>query len=207
VIKAEGLARDVVTIGGSAGSIEGLIRLFAKLPPDFPAAIAVVVHRSPFFESQLDRVFGRHSSLPVAEPRDGDPLEHGRIYLAPRDHHMVVEAGRFRLKRGPHQHRFRPAVDALFLSAARDCGPRVIGLLLSGGGADGVRGLIAIKAAGGISLVQDPGEARCPSMPLHAIAEDDVDAVLHLDRIPEALVTLAEGGALECDAIGRDSRG
>jgi two-component system chemotaxis response regulator CheB len=197
VINAGRLNRDVVTIGGSAGSIEALLRIFEKLPANLAAAVTVVVHRPPFFQSQLAQIFNRRASLPVAEPEDGESLERGRVYLAPRDRHMVMEDGHIRLNREPQQHRFRPAVDALFLSAARAYGPRVIGVLLSGGGTDGVRGLIAIKAAGGISMVQDPQEARNPSMPAMAIAEDDVDAVLRLDEIAAALGTLTAGGTLE----------
>ena len=178
MINAERVPRDVITIGASAGGIEALLRLFEKLPASLPAAIAVVVHRPPLFESQLAQIFDRRSALPVLEPEDRHPAEPGRVYLAPRDYHMVFEDGVIRLNRGPHQHRFRPAVDPLFLSAAEVYGRRVVGVLLSGGGADGVRGLIGIKARGGLSIVQDPSEARNPMMPTSAIAEDDVDAVL-----------------------------
>jgi two-component system, chemotaxis family, protein-glutamate methylesterase/glutaminase len=85
-------------------------------------------------------------------------------------------------------------VDPLFLSAAEVYGRRVVGNLLSGGGADGVRGLIAIKARGGLTLVQDPEEARNPTMPARAIAEDDVDAVLRLEQMGDALASLVTGG-------------
>jgi two-component system chemotaxis response regulator CheB len=123
-------------------------------------------------------------------------FESGRVYVAPRDHHLVVEDGVVRTDRGPKQHRTRPAIDPLFRSAAREYGPRVIGVLLSGFGADGVDGLIAIKAAGGLSIVQDPLDARHGWMPRNAIAGDDVDYVLLLASIPDALVTLVAGGAV-----------
>ncbi len=195
MINGDRRPRDVVVIGGSAGAIEALVALLGKLPPDLPAAIGVVVHRPAAYVSRLAEVLDRHSTLRVAEPEDGAPLERGRVYLAPRDHHMVLADGRIALDRGPQQHRFRPAVDPLFLSAARTHGPRVVGVLLSGGGADGVRGLVAIKAARGISLVQDPREARNPTMPVNAIAEDDVDAVLPLAEVADALAVLTTGGA------------
>jgi two-component system chemotaxis response regulator CheB len=196
LINPEPAPRDVIVIGASAGGIEALLGLFEKLPASLPAAIAVVVHRPPLFESQLVRILGRRATLPVLEPEDQQAVTPGRVYLAPRDHHMVFEDGVIRLNRGPQQHRFRPAVDPLVLSAAETYGRRVIGVLLSGGGADGVRGLIGIKARGGLSIVQDPREARNPTMPASAIAEDDVDAILRLDEMADALAALATGAPL-----------
>jgi two-component system chemotaxis response regulator CheB len=192
--------RDIVTIGASAGGIEALIGLLEKLPATLPAAIAVVIHRPPMYQSQLARILDRRSALTVLEPADGDRVEPGNVYLAPRDHHLVFAENVIRLNRGPQQHRFRPAVDPLFMSAAEVYGPRVVGILLSGGGADGVRGLIAIKARGGLSLVQDPSEARNPTMPASAIADDDVDAVLRLEQIGDALLVLTTGGGIETAA-------
>lgn len=197
MINAERVTRDVIVIGASAGGIEALLGLFEKLPASLPAAVAVVVHRPPLFESALVRILGRRATLPVLEPEDQETVAPGRVYLGPRDHHMVFEDGVIRLNRGPQQHRFRPAVDPLFLSAAETYGRRVIGVLLSGGGADGVRGLIGIKARGGLSVVQDPREARNPTMPASAIAEDDVDAILRLDEMADALASLTTGALLE----------
>ncbi len=197
MINVNGARRDIVAIGASAGGIEALIYLFSKLPPRLPAAIAVVVHRSPVFETRLPWVLGRRAGIPVLEPSDGQPFETGRIYTAPRDQHLVLEDSVVRLNRGPKEHRTRPAVDPLFRSAAQVYGPRVVGVLLSGFGDDGVSGLIAITDRGGISIVQDPGEARHSSMPRNAIAEDDVDAVLPLDGIAAALVALASGHPFE----------
>jgi two-component system chemotaxis response regulator CheB len=197
VTDRERVLRDFVTIGGSAGGIEALMTLLEKLPASLQAAVAVVVHRPPLYESRLVTVLCRRSALPVLEPEDGQPAEPGRVYLGPRDRHMVFEDGVIRLNRGPQQHRFRPAVDPLFMSAAEVYGRRVIGVLLSGGGADGVRGLIAIKARGGISIVQDPREARTPTMPINAIADDDVDAVLRVEQMAGVLASLTIGGPLE----------
>ena len=123
-------------------------------------------------------------------------IEQSHVYLAPRDFHLLMESARFRLDAGPKRHRTRPAVDPLFESAAQAFGPRVVGVLLSGGGRDGVGGLIAIGKAGGISLAQDPAEARNPSMPTRAICEDDVHAVLPLAQMADALALLATEGTL-----------
>jgi two-component system chemotaxis response regulator CheB len=197
VTHARGLPRDIVAIGASAGGIEAMTQLFSGLPADFPATIAVVLHRSPLFESRLPQVLGRRSRLSVLEPADGDAVKGGLIYVAPRDLHMVFEDGRVRLDRGPKEHRTRPAIDPLFRSAALAYGPRVVGVLLSGGGDDGSSGLIDIKAAGGVSLVQDPREARHGTMPGHAICADDVDAVLTIDALARWLQRLAAGDSVD----------
>jgi two-component system chemotaxis response regulator CheB len=180
-------------MGASAGGIEALLALLDELPADVPAALAVAIHRSPHFEGKLSAVLGRGARIEVREPTGPEPLRHGVLYVAPRDHHMVLEGERVTLHRGPKQHWMRPAVDPLFTSAAEAAGPRVVGVLLSGGGSDGVRGLVRIKRAGGLSVVQDPREARQPAMPIRAIADDDVDAVLGARRLGRAIVAVAHG--------------
>ena len=190
--------RDVIVIGASAGGVPTLIDLFAKLPVARGSRLAVVLHRSPMYEGRLPDVLGRRSAMPVAEPEDGDAWEPGLIYVAPRDQHMVVDVdGRFRLDRGPKQHHTRPAVDPLFVSVARVYGARVIGVILTGMGADGVSGLIAISAAGGLTLVQSPSEAPHPSMPRNAIARDHVAAALPVAEMPALFAALAEGFPVE----------
>jgi len=189
-------ARDVITVGASAGGVQALTQLLAKLPAGLPAIVGVVLHRSPHIESRLPFVLGRRAAIKVVEPASGDLLEQGVAYVPPRDQHLIFQDGRAYLSRGPREHLTRPAIDPLFRSAAAAFGPRVVGVLLTGYGGDGVPGLISIKAAGGISLVQDPREATHPAMPQRAIAEDDVDAVLTLDGIAAAIVNLVEGRPL-----------
>jgi two-component system chemotaxis response regulator CheB len=195
VVNAEELVRDLFVFGGSAGGIEALLEVLRGLRPDLPATIGVTLHRSPEFGSKLANVLARCVRVPLIEPKDGEPLETGRVYLAPRDVHMTIEDERWWLTREPKVHRMRPAVDPLFSSAADARGSRVVGILLSGSGVDGVEGLIAIKGKGGLSIVQRPDEARQPSMPLTAIREDDVDAALGTDEIAEMLPLLAAGRA------------
>lgn len=189
----ERLRRDIVTIGASAGGVEAIVAVLERLPADLPAAIGIVLHRSPVFGSHLAALFQRKTTLKAVEPEDGDRVELGYIYIAPRDQHMRFIDGKIRLDRGAKQHFTRPAVDPLFVGAAQTYGSRVVGVVLSGGGADGVSGLIAIKAAGGLSIVQVPWEAGQPSMPTRSIANDDVDAILDVDSIGDALVALAHG--------------
>src|SRR5262249_27438159 len=156
MINIERIRRNVITIGASAGGVEGLSYLFSLLPRDDPSAIATVLHRSPVVETRLPAVLGRRARLRVIEQADGEPFELGSIYAATRDQHLMLEDGVVRLNRGPKEHRTRPAIDPLFRSAAEAYGERVVGVLLSGFGDDGVPGLIEIKKAGGLSIVQDP---------------------------------------------------
>lgn len=196
VLNRERLSRDIIVVGASAGGVEAILQLLERLPPGLPAVVAIVLHRSRYQETRLPWVLERRAHLPVIEPEDGTPATPGTIYVAPRDLHMVFEGDAIRLSQGPREHRTRPAIDPLFRSAAARYGPRVAGVLLSGMGADGVPGLIDIKAAGGLSIVQDPREAMHPTMPRNAIADDDVDAVLPLHEIASVLVTIAEGGSV-----------
>jgi two-component system chemotaxis response regulator CheB len=96
--------------------------------------------------------------------------------------------------RGPREHFTRPAADPLFRSAAEAYGRRVVGIVMTGGGHDGTSGLIAIKAAGGVTIVQDPSEASCPSMPKRAMRGVDVDAVLRVERIASTIHALMTDG-------------
>jgi two-component system chemotaxis response regulator CheB len=197
VINAERIKRDVIAIRASAGGVEPLTDLLERLPPNLPATVAIVLHRSPYHDTSLPLVLGRHALLSVLEPADRDPVLSGAVYIAPRDQHMIFEDGIVRLNRGAREHHTRPAIDPLFRSAAQRYGSRVIGVLLSGMGSDGVSGLIAIKKAGGISLVQHPGEARFGTMPCTAIAEDDVDAMLTVDELASTLTALARGETVD----------
>ena len=189
MINANRLVRDVFCIGASAGGLHAVSGILARLPADLPAVVAIVMHRSPTFDSQLARLLARKTALPVMEPAEDDAIVAGHIYVAPRDVHLIVEANGWQLVRGAKLHWTRPAVDPLFVSAADVFGPRCVGILLSGG----VAGLIAIKARGGLSIVQDPAEAQDPSMPIRAIHEDDTDAIMKTDEIAAAMTALAAG--------------
>jgi two-component system chemotaxis response regulator CheB len=199
-VNAERVVRDVAVIGASAGGVKALIALFAALPADFRGRIATVIHRSLIYEGVLRQVLGRRSRLPIIEPLDGAPFETGRVYLAPRDRHLRIDGDTLRLSRGPREHHTRPAVDPLFTSAAESWDERAVGVVLSGTGDDGVAGLIAIRSAGGVSLVQHPDEATYDGMPRSALVHDHVHAALSIGGIAEALAALAEGVAVETPA-------
>ena len=167
--------KDIVVIGASAGGMQALQALAGGLPADLPAAVFVVWHLAPGVRSVLPMVLNRASRIPALYPNDGDPIEPGRIYVAPNDHHLLLERGYVRVAKGPKENRFRPAVDPLFRSAAYLYSTRVIGVVLSGALDDGTAGLWAIKMRGGTALVQDPADAVHRSMPLSALENVAVD--------------------------------
>src|SRR4051812_42924542 len=137
--------RDIVVIAGSAGSMQELCNLVSRLPRDFSPAVFVVVHTSPDGPGLLAEILARYSDLPAASARNNQPIEHGHIYVAPPDHHMLLADGHIQLGRGPKENGFRPAADPLFRTAARVFGSRVAGIILSGGLDDGTLGMRTIK--------------------------------------------------------------
>lgn len=197
LVNAERVRRDVVVLGASAGGVIALRELLAALPADFEGAVALVLHRSPLVETNLAAVLGWRCPLPVVEAAAGAPLSPGWVYVAPRDQHLRVEGMTLRLSRGPKEQHTRPAVDPLFRSAAASHDKRVVGVLLSGTGDDGVSGLIAITAAGGLSLVQSPDEAEYAQMPRTALRKDRVQAALPVGEFGDVLAALARGEDVE----------
>jgi two-component system chemotaxis response regulator CheB len=182
--------KDIIVIGASAGGVEALRRLCAALPADLPATVLVVQHLSPSARSALPQLLAKVGPLPAATPRDGEALATGRIYVAGPDHHLLLRPGHVLMRRGPFENRTRPAVNALFRSAAIAYGARVIGVVLTGLLDDGTDGLIAIKAVGGTSVVQDPADAEWPSMPRNALQRDHVDHAVKLDEMGALLSRL-----------------
>ena len=172
--------RDIVTIGGSAGSIEALQKIMRQLPAELPAAVFVVIHMAPRGRSLLPEVLGK-CPLPAQHAVHGERIEWGRVYVAPPDRHLLVAEHHIHLTRGPKEGLHRPSINVTFRSAAMTYGPRVIGVLLSGMLDDGAAGIWEIANRGGVTVVQDPEEAQFPSMPLNALR----DASVHY-RLPAA---------------------
>src|SRR5262249_7760150 len=150
----------------------------ASLPADLPACLLVVLHLPRSVPSALPAILQRTSKLAVRAAVDGEPIRHGRIYVAPVDRHVLVVDHMVRLSRGATDDRHRPAIDPLFRSAAHTFGPRVIGIVLSGSRDDGAAGLAAISDRGGTTIVQEPTDALHPSMPRAALDSVVVDHVL-----------------------------
>jgi two-component system chemotaxis response regulator CheB len=175
--------RFIVVIGASAGGVEALSELIGALPPDLPASIFVVIHSSPNGPGILPDILNRAGSLPVKYAADNERIVRRCVYVAPPDHHLLLQSGRVRVTRGPQENGFRPAVDPLFRSAARAYDSRVVGVILSGALDDGTDGLALIKAAGGVAVVQNPEEAFMPSMPMAAIQNVEVDHIVALSQM------------------------
>jgi two-component system, chemotaxis family, protein-glutamate methylesterase/glutaminase len=188
---SQSITRDIVVMGASVGGVEALREIIVRLPPDFPAAVFVVLHIPPHGPSLLPDLLRAAGALPAHHATDGEPLQRGRIYVAPPDRHLLVHSGTVSLSAGPRENWARPAVDPLFRSAAIAYGPRVIGVILSGALNDGTAGLWQIKQAGGITIAQDPNEAVSPSMPQSAMDRGAVDHVLPAAEIPILLSRLA----------------
>jgi two-component system chemotaxis response regulator CheB len=183
--------RDIIVIGASAGGVDALQKLCRLLPPDLPASVFIAQHISPSARSVMPMLLSRAGSLPAQSPADGQSFAPGHIYVASPDLHMLLRGeNRVLMRRGPYENRTRPAINALFRSAAVAYGSRVIGVVLTGLLDDGTDGLIAIKAAGGLSVVQDPEEAEWPSMPKNAVKRDHVDHILPLRDIAVLLTRL-----------------
>jgi two-component system chemotaxis response regulator CheB len=182
---------DIVVIGGSAGASAPLRTLLASLPAELSASLFVALHISARGSGILKTITSAATHLPVLQAVDGMPIQPGHVYLAVPDHHLLLtEAGVISLGRGPRENMSRPAIDALFRSAAVAYGPRVLGLLLSGKLNDGVAGLEAIKRCGGLALVQDPEEASADEMPRNALRKVAIDQVLPTARLAEAICGL-----------------
>jgi two-component system chemotaxis response regulator CheB len=182
--------RDIVVIGASSGGVSALLALVKTLPADFPAPIFIVQHVGADSPSILPELLSHAGPLPAKHPRHGEAVAPGIIYVAPPDHHLLVEKDRVLVTRGPKENRFRPSIDALFRSAAYTYGPRVIGVVLTGYLDDGTSGLWSLQRLGGLAIVQDPHDAVSPAMPANALEYVDADYVVPLAELGALLVRL-----------------
>jgi two-component system, chemotaxis family, protein-glutamate methylesterase/glutaminase len=184
-------ARNLIVVGASAGGVEALREFVAVLPSDLLATVMVVLHLPAGGTSALPAILSRSGPLPAYSARDGMRIEQGAIYVAPPNHHMLLVHGALALSHGPTENGRRPAINALFRSAAIVGGPRIVGVLLSGVLDDGVAGLVSIASRGGKTLVQDPDDALHPGMPQHAIRTLAIDHVLPVKAMGSVLDKLS----------------
>ncbi|SRR5579883_132712 len=187
--------RDILAIGASAGGFDALRFLANKFPKDFPASVLVVIHLPSQFPSELDAILTKAGPLPASFAKDGETMKRGHVYLAPRERHLLVDGDRLQWGAGPRENNTRPAIDPLLRSAALCCGARAVGAVLTGTQGDGASGLQALKACGGVTVVQDPSDAAFPEMPATALNLAKPDHVVALAAMPALFDKLARSPA------------
>ncbi|MEX5557119.1 chemotaxis protein CheB [Pseudomonas rhodesiae] len=182
---------EAIVVGASAGGVEALLSIFGELPQGFALPIIAVLHLPDERRSQLAEVFARRLRIPVREARDKEAIEPGTLYFAGPGYHLSVEQDRsLSLSQEERVHHSRPSIDFLFTSAADAYGSGLLAILLTGANQDGARGLAYVKQQHGITVVQDPEEARVDVMPRAALALQTPDHILTLGRIGSLLVLL-----------------
>jgi two-component system chemotaxis response regulator CheB len=190
------MAYELITVGASWGGMRALGSILDALPTDFEIPIVVAQHRPAAAGSQLlEEVLARRTKLAVVAAHDKEPLEPGRVYVAPADYHVIVEPGHLGLSTDAAVEFARPSIDVLFESAAHAYGARTVGVLLTGVNQDGAAGLARIAAAGGFTVAQDPATAERGEMPAAAVRRGAARRVLPLERIGPFLAELRSGVA------------
>jgi two-component system, chemotaxis family, protein-glutamate methylesterase/glutaminase len=183
--------RDVVVIGASAGGVGAISRLTSQLREGLPASVVVAIHISRRPSKTIHLALCGRAALGCELAANGTALEPGHIYVTPPDRHTRIicqgDKKKLQVDRAPPENRSRPSIDALFRSTAATCGPRAVGVLLTGYLDDGIAGLAAIQRAGGRIIVQDPGDAEVPELPLHALESMHVELRLKLDAMAGVL--------------------
>lgn len=182
---------SIVVVGASWGGLYALMELLGALPTDFGSPIVIVQHRAPDDDDQrLADVLRRYSALPVDDVEDKQPIEPGRVYLAPADYHLLIEGGFFSLSTEASVQWSRPSVDVLFESAADTYGDSVVAVLLTGLGRDGAAGLARVRESGGRTIVQQPSSADKGEMPQAGIDAGGAVEILPLDDIARRIVEI-----------------
>jgi two-component system chemotaxis response regulator CheB len=186
--------RDIIVIGASAGGIEPLQKLFERLPL-LEVSIFVVLHQHAERKSFLTEILAKKSVFNIQIAKNNLRVKKKHVYIAPSDHHLIIEKNIITLSKGPRINFSRPSIDILFTSAANSYGSKVIGILLSGLLDDGTSGLNDIKSQGGLCIVQDPKEAIHNDMPLNALENVTIDYCLPVEKIAKKLSILTKKSA------------
>lgn len=184
----------LVAIGASTGGTEAIKQVLMRLPPDSPGVV-IAQHIPKAFSAAFARRMNDSCSLTVCEAEDGQQVRPGHVYIAPGDRHLLVQRDGARyvvaLDDGTPVNRHKPSVDVLFRSVARSAGPNAIGVLLTGMGKDGARGLLEMRAAGSPTLAQDEATSVVWGMPGEAVALGAVQRVLPIEALAGAICGVA----------------
>jgi two-component system, chemotaxis family, protein-glutamate methylesterase/glutaminase len=180
-----------IVVGASAGGIEAMMQLFSTLPPNYPLPIICVLHIPDKHDSNLAEVFQQWARIKVQDAEDKAAIEGGRLYFAPAGYHLLIEDdATFSLSCELPVNYSRPSIDLLMQTAAQAFGKKMLGILLTGANFDGALGMKAIKDHGGLTIVQEPLEAKSGTMPKEAIKLQRPDLILGLSDIKNVLLRL-----------------
>jgi len=182
----------LVALGASTGGPSALVAVLRALPADYPLPVLVVIHIADPFGAAFAEWLDGQTEHTVRIAQDGQPLAQRGVFLAPPNHHLVARQGRLHLDGGMERHSCRPSVDVLFESLASEYGKTVAAGVLTGMGADGARGLLAIRTAGGLTLAQDQASSIVYGMPREAALLGAAQYVLPLSEIGPMLATLGK---------------
>ncbi len=184
----------IIALACSAGGLTALSEVLSRLPADFPVPLVVVQHLDPRHRSLMAQILGRRTGLRVKEAEDGETLMPCSVYIAPPDRHLLINPDNsVTLTQSELVHFLRPSADLLFESVAASFRDRAIAVVLTGTGSDGAMGVQAIKKMRGTVIVQNEKTAEFFGMPQAAIMTQDVDFILPLPEIADALITLVIG--------------
>lgn len=179
-------------IGGSAGSLDVLLKVLPKVDVNIPFPIVIVVHRKHGADSLLPVLLSTRTKLKVKEVDEKEKMVAGTVYIAPSDYHLLIEQDEtFSLDYSEKINYSRPAIDATFQTAAEVYKNKLVCLLLSGSNSDGVNGLKSVKSWGGTALIQDPESAQVAYMPMQAKLNVKIDHVLPIEAIAEFINLLS----------------
>ncbi|OEC88368.1 chemotaxis protein CheR [Methanobacterium sp. A39] len=179
----------MVGIGSSAGGLEALEKLFSNMPKDTGMGFVLIQHLDPSHESTMADLISRYTDMEVLVIQDGMPVKPDKLYVIPPNKEVGIKNGILHLYKPLEPHGFRMPINLFFQALGNDQGKNSIGIILSGFGSDGTKGLSSIKGAGGMVMAQDPASAQSDSMPSSAIATDLVDHIAPPEKIPECLIS------------------
>lgn len=177
-----------IVIGGSAGSFQGITRILAQVPKDFPLPIIMCLHRLKHVRNGFIEALSIKSIKDVIEPYDKESIKKGKVYLAPANYHLSIELGHyFSLSTEEMMNNSRPSIDITMETAAFTYKNKLVGILLSGANKDGAKGMKKIQNNGGVTIVQNPAECMIDTMPTAALNITNIDYTLSVDEIIKLL--------------------